>query len=187
MTLSKKNVTGFMILSILIFSTGGCDLSDEPIESQDEHVCEHLIDGPAWVMEASQSPTQAIDSLMADPGYRVQAQEHTRYDVTLLSDSTGGTYSGYVPYQPVAEDGDYVLYMDESVACVMINYSNKEAVVVPESQFESSVDCDVIASKAIYHLDTDMTYLLHYSAVTEPVVGILLPACSEADDDHEHE
>ncbi|MEA3286521.1 MAG: hypothetical protein U9Q77_04010 [Candidatus Marinimicrobia bacterium] len=179
---SKKH---FIIATILIslLSTFACDQTEEIVESQDTHVCEHLMDGPSIDLLTVTSLSQAIDSLDADDEYRVQAQLHTRYDLELLEDSTG-LFSGMIPYTPVGGSADHILYMNQAVEVSVLNAASNEALIAHEVM-DHSDDCDEIAYKGIFELDQDVTYVLSFHQVSTSSVSVLFPLY-DGDSDHDH-
>lgn len=171
-------------LIILSFVLIACDQSEELEESQDMHVCEHLVAGPSISMAASADYESAMDSLMRDSTYLVQYQMHIRYDVALLADSMGHYY-GHVPYRPIAGEGDYILYLDQSVD-VTIRNAEDASLVTPEESFDHSDDCAAVAYKGLYHLHENDTYILSFEDFHASTVGMLFPMSAEEDEDHDH-
>lgn len=174
--------TAFMI--ILAFSLVACDTTEDEEESQDMHVCEHLADGPAVAIHASSNLQSAIDSLSSDAVYRIQAQLHTRYDVELIL-GQDGHYYGHVPYIPIADEGDYILYMDDAIDVSLYNTEDSSHVSAEET-YDHSDDCADVAYKAVYHLHENDTYILSFRDSHESSVGMLFPMAEEADEDHDH-
>ncbi|MBC8190770.1 MAG: hypothetical protein H8E18_00155 [FCB group bacterium] len=174
-----------LILTIFAFTIIGCDESEEHEESQDEHVCEHFLYGPEVEMTASADYQSAIDNYNADATYLVQYELHTRYDVMLLAD-TSGHYYGHVPYRPISDEGDYILYMDQAVD-VTIRNTEDGSVVVAEETEDHSDDCAAVTYKGVYHLHADDTYVLSFDDLHESTIGMLFPkAADEDEDDHDH-
>lgn len=181
----NKFVVLFGFSIFLAFAITACDQPEEEHEeSQDDHVCEHLVDGPSADLNALSDMATAIDSLNMNDSYRVQAILHTRYDVALLADSLGGYY-GWIAYQPVAGDGDYTLYMDKYIDVTIVN-SEDSAVVTPESVIDHSDHCSSVAYKGIYHLHGEDTYYISMESDTESLVSMLIPKTEENEDDHDH-
>jgi len=173
-----------IILTVLAFTIMGCEEAEEHEESQDEHVCEHLLDGPVVSMDASPDYQSAIDSLGSDATYRIQVQLHSRYDLELIEGPDGHFY-GHIPYQPIADEGDYILYMDQNVA-VTIRNTEDDSVVEAEETYDHSDDCATVAYKGVYHLHAGDTYILSFDDLHESTIGMLFPAAAEEDDDHDH-
>ena len=177
----------FVTLSFIVALSAfqSCTETDPDVESQDEHVCEHLMDGPSIAMTAAPDLVSALDSLQNATSYRVQHVMHTRYDVSLprLNDSL---YRGFVPYLPVAEDGDYVLYADADLELVILDHTNGDTVIPAEIAWDHSDDCLVVRYKAIYELLASHTYLIQISDSTRDHVGIVFPALLDNADEHDH-
>lgn len=182
MTPYKNIYTIIPLLLIYLFILPGCDQSEMEEETQDEHVCEHLTAGPEIGIDALADLQSALDSLALDPNFRIQAQLHTRYDIQLLPDAAEG-FSGYVPYKPVADEGDYILYMNQSVNFLLLNATDN-STVLPETVFDHSDYCNDVAYKGIFHLDSAITYALSFENSSEAIIGVLFPKAS--DDDHDH-
>lgn len=184
--MNHTKLTFRFLTAILIFSFAllGCEPDDDHHdEGQDDHVCEHLLDGPVATLTATADIATAADLLANDANYRVQALQHTRYDVTFLIDSLG-SYGGYIPYLPVAGDGDYVLYLNESATIELLNMSDGNVLVSAENVEDHSDDCDLVAYRAIYHLHDTDEYVIHIRDASSEVVGMLFPDLEE--DDHDH-
>lgn len=175
-------MTGVII--VLVFAVSGCVQNEEEEESQDAHVCEHLTYGPSIALQASPYFQAALDSLIIVDSYRVQAQLHTRYDVELTTTS-GNSYAGYIPYKPIGDEGDYLLYLDHSADVTLLN-GGDSTIVQPEAVYGRSDDCATIAFKAVFHLEVENTYLLAFENSSESVIGILFPMSIEQNEDHDH-
>gem|GEM_PF-2123574 len=179
----------YMVLTVLLASGlifMGCEeAEDEHTESQDEHICEHLMDGPVATLEASNSIEDAMGTLSTDSNYRVQALLHTRFDVSFPLD-TNGTYSGYIPYLPIGGDGDYILYLNQSVDITLINHSEGDEVVEAESSSDHSDDCSAVAYRGVYHLHGPDEYVLYVSGAAMETIGMLFVPSSDEDEEHDH-
>jgi len=172
-----------VILTIFALTMIGCDESEVHEESQDEHICEHFMYGPEVEMTASADYQSAIDNLNSDSTYLVGYELHTLYDIALLADSTGNHY-GHVPYRPIADEGDYILYMDQA-ADVTIRNTEDGSVVMAEETEDHSDDCAAVAYKGVYHLHAEDTYILSFDDFHESTIGMLFPM-AEDEDDHDH-
>jgi len=181
----NKSLIVSLLITFGMILVGCADPEDDHEESQDAHVCEHLVDGPSASLTAMAALEDALDAVNADNSYRVQAQLHTRYDVTFPADTTG-SYSGYIPYLPIVGDGDYVLYADAAVNITILNHSEDNAVVTPETVMDHSDDCPSVAFKGIYHLHSEDVYLIQVTGAPDALIGMLFPAFQGEDDDHDH-
>jgi len=173
-----------LFISALLLS---CTEEEIHSENQDEHVCEHLLYGPAKDLQSSESAAEALAALQSDPSALLQYFEHTRYDISLHCDSSG--CSGWIPYIPMGvsgQDGDYVLYSDAPVA-VTIYLSNDLSTAIPlEMSTDHSDDCDAVSLKSVYELEAGQTYLLRLQS-EDSVPALVFPALIESDDDdHDH-
>lgn len=173
----------FVIITITLGLTLlGCDQSVEPEETQDMHICEHLTYGPETSLTASADYQSAINKLNSDSTYLVQYQLHTRYDIALLVDNTGHYY-GHTPYRPVADDGDYILYMDQAVDVTIRNVEDG-SVVTAEETYDHSDDCAAVAYKGYYHFHAEDTYILSFEDLHESKIGMLFPEAEDEGHDH---
>ncbi len=182
--ISLNIFTLILISSFLVFP--GCEDNDDhhAEESQDEHVCEHLADGPIATLTASTTAEAAIAALNSDNNYRIQAQLHTRYDITFLQDSTMN-YSGYIPYLPIDGDGDYLLYLDTDATVALLNHSEGFEEVEAENSADHSDDCELVHLKNTFHLHADDEYVIHVLTASPDPVGMLFPKHSGEDEcDH---
>jgi len=180
----KHKLFVFVLLFTFSLFLIQCAETEEVEESQDEHVCEHLMDGPAISLMTSPSFEAALTAYGNGDMDLIQAQLHTRYDLELAMDTLAQTYSGYAVYQPVSETGDYVLYADAAAGFQLYTSGDPTTVVVAESTSDHSEDCESILVKNIYELDADSLYVLEISHASLDVVGVLFPMLS--DDAHEH-
>ena len=170
-----------MLALMSIFAFLGCDSSEEIEEVQDEHICEHLSDGPAISITATETEDAAISALAADDSYRIQAVLHTRYDIELRQDTTL-LFFGYIPYKPIDGTGDYLLYLDKTANVQLINLQDS-VVVIPESVTDHSDYCETVKFKALYELNQANTYLLYFVDNIDSSIGAVFVA---AEDEHEH-
>lgn len=184
MTFTNQYIKISIIFLALAFAFTSCDNSEEPEETQDEHVCEHLMDGPAIAIDASVDAQTAADSLSANDAYRIQAQLHTRYDVELL-EATNGTFYGSVPYKPISDEGDYIVYADKDAIVLVYNVDESENAAA-EEVYDHSDHCDLVAYKGIYHLHSEDTYVVSFENVSTSTIGVLIPKAADSDEDHDH-
>lgn len=178
----------FLLLSLSIFVFVGCseDDDDHHEESQDAHVCEHLTDGPDVDVDAAASIGDAITQADNDHETIIQHVLHTRYDVSL-PESAPGTYTGFVVYEPVGEDGDYIIYMDADVSITVYDHTDGDVVIAAEDEEDHSDDCVLVAYKGIYEFHADHRYVIQLGPTTDhPTVSIVIPAMEESDHDHDH-
>lgn len=182
--------TRYILLLILILSYGivfiGCDDTEEHEEHQDEHVCEHLLESEGVAIDAVADAQTAVDSLASDDSYRIQAQDHIRYDLTLMQDTTQ-LYYGFVPYKPIDGDGEYILYLDTEANVELINFT-ESTTVVPEEVTDHSDYCGEIHHKAVYDLHEEDTYVLSFYETIDSSVGVVFVIAEDHDDheDHDH-
>jgi hypothetical protein len=180
-----------IILSVsLILTLSSC--ADDPAapeeETQDEHVCEHLLEGPAYSLSLFTSKSAALDAATANAENLLQNRLHTRYDLTLPQD--GDKYEGWLAYKPLnpaAGDGDFVLYSTKSNSDVQITIqpSDAENLIAPEHIWDHSDDCELIRYKALYPLEAAKTYVLHFQSESHASVSVLLPRYT-GEEDHDH-
>ena len=177
----------YILLLIFSLSCGvlfvGCDTTEEHDEDQDEHVCEHLVESAGVAIDATADAQTAVDSLASDDSYRIQAQDHIRYDLSLMQDTTQ-LYYGFIPFKPADGDGDYILYLDSEANGELINFT-ESSVVVPEEVTDHSEYCDAVSFKAVYELHAEDTYVLSFYDTIDSSVGVVfVKAEDHEDDDH---
>lgn len=182
--LKKRSYISLLLLT-LTYSIAfiGCDDTEEHEEVQDEHVCEHLIETASIAVEAVANAQAAMDSLSNDDSYRIQTQDHIRFDLSLIQDSTLLHY-GYVPYIPIDGDGDYFLYLDREANVELINVT-ESSTVMPEEEMDHSDYCDAIHYRGLYELHTEDAYVLSFYDTIDSSVGILFVKAEDHDEDHE--
>ena len=182
-----KKKRSYISLLILILAHNiaflGCDDTEDHEVVQDEHVCEHLTDTASVALQAVANAQTAIDSLSGDVNYRIQTQDHIRFDLSLIQDSTS-LYYGYVPYMPIDGDGDYILYLDKEAHVELVNVT-ESTTVAPEEEMDHSDYCDAIHYMGIYELHAEDTYLLSFYEIMDPSIGVVFVKV-EDHEGHDH-
>ena len=179
----KSYISLLILILICSIAFVGCDDTEEPEEVQDEHICEHLVESASVALHATTDVQSAIDSLAHDGSYRIQAQDHIRYDLTLMQD-TSGLYYGHIPYTAIDGHGDYILYLNIEANVDLFNFADS-SIVVPEEELDHSDYCDEIHYKAIYELHEEDTYVLSFYDTIDSTVGIVFVK-AEDHEDHDH-
>ena len=171
------------ILLILLFA-GSCAEEETHEESQDSHVCEHLIYGPAAELQTFATAEEALQALQADETARVQYHLHTRYDLQLLCSGSG--CEGYVAYLPEGDEGilqDYVFYASSDPVLTVYPAEDLQTPVPAEYMEDHSEDCDLIRMRSVYPLNSSSIYILHITS-EDSMVSAVFPALLE--DEHDH-
>ncbi len=175
----------FTAASLFVFSGCAEDDDDTAEESQDQHVCEHFINGPDADVNAAASIDDAVAQAAADPETVIMHVLHTRYDVTL-PETTPGSYTGFVVYDPIAEDGDYVIYMDANIAITVYDHTNADSIIEAEDVHDHSDDCAPVAYKGIFEFLAGHRYVIKLGPTDSyPTVSMIIPPLSE-ESDHDH-
>jgi hypothetical protein len=143
----------------------GCGGDDHDPHDPDEEACEHLADGPATAVTASDTTALAPQV----------SNDHRRYDVTLI-EVTGGN-GGFVSFN-AAEAADYVVFFDANVPLAVTDSSGGEVEI--EDSATSSETCAEIAGRHVIPF-TVGTHYLELGPSPLDAVGIVI---EELGDDH---
>jgi hypothetical protein len=144
-----------LVLSLLILSACGPEETSVDVEG-----CEHLADGPAAPVTATDAP-----SLTASPAVDL---DHRRYDVTLPALSGGSGRGGYVRFAP-SEATDYVIFLGTVVPMTITDASG--ASVPIETTVDGSEECSEIARKHTVELAPG-TYFLFLGGQATPATSV---------------
>lgn len=153
------------ILLALLASACGDDHSDEL--GVDQEGCEHLAEGPA---------TPVTASAIADSSAPAVADDHMRYDITLVDDG-GGQNVGSVSFA-AAEAGDYVLFLGQDVPVAVADSTNQPIDI--EASASSSEACPEIRGRHVVELGVG-THFFTFGPTSESAVQLVI----EPDGEHE--
>ncbi|MCC6621013.1 MAG: hypothetical protein IT385_07145 [Deltaproteobacteria bacterium] len=135
----------------------------EPLGAE---ACEHLEIGPAQAVTAGVDATSAVDT----------SEEHTRYDVTLV---TVGEQPGGFVAMAIADAGEHVVFLDRDVALTITDAAGRP---IEAARAVGDPSCDRVA--VAYTVDFDVgTYTLTIAAAspsTASVALVLVPAAHDA-------
>ena len=184
----KRFAIFILTLTLVLFYSCSSDPAKPEEETQDVHVCGHLLEGPAYSINAFSSKQAALDAATANAENLLQNRLHTRYDLSLPQN--GDNYEGWLAYKPIkpeAGDGDFVLYSTKSHSEMQITIqpSDAETLIAPEHIWDHSDDCELVKFKAVYPLEAAKTYVLHFQSETHTSVSVLLPRYA-GEEDHDH-
>jgi hypothetical protein len=154
------------LISLLVVTCWAVACSeDHAHEDPDVEGCEHLQDGPAVAVTAATAAgaTPAV------------ADDHQRYDVTLVA-ATGGM-GGFVRFAAAAAS-DYIFFLNADVPVQFRDAAG--AVVPPEDSASSSTVCTDIKGRHLVPLEVG-PYDLQLGPTTATMVGIVVEPAAHAD------
>ncbi len=168
---------GLWILVAVVMGWGGvaCDEHDhdhEHAHSLDEHICRHMLEGPALEVVAA----VALDESLPDV-----SQDHTRYDVRIAAPETGAP-SGRVAFAS-GQAGDRVIAVNREVRLVV---KDVDGVEVSAEAMTDNGHCEEVVAHHVYPLGVG-TYEVGITLdadglFTEDVwVSVIIEAAAHAD------
>ncbi|NTX35471.1 hypothetical protein HUA74_15805 [Myxococcus sp. CA051A] len=163
--MNKKLLAALLMSTALLSAACGDD--EEPEEPVDVEGCEHLREGPAVPILATTTGTPPL-----------VANDHRRYDITLVDGSGGRT--GSVTFA-ASEATDYVLYTSADVPVSITNGSG--AAVEIEESTKSSETCTEIKGRHVVPL-TVGTHTFTFGPTSAASVNLVIEEASH--EGHEH-
>ena len=155
---TRLTTTSLLALVIVSLAACGSDDSTEQEESIDVEGCEHLVEGPEV----------AVTATATSDGAPAVADDHMRYDVTLVE--VDGGNGGAVAFD-ADEATDFVFFLSADVN-VAITDSSDEEVAIEESA-TSSPECEEIRGRHVAELSVG-THYLTFGPTSEEQVSVVI-------------